>query len=392
MIRGRNRGRNADLGSPTWGHTAVRDEEPARAPSSRWLFTGGDGRMTAYATSAAGVVRWTETAPGTFDGPTTVAVEGWDGRLSLAASAEGYVYFAGLRRSAESGARHVVVSTQYQTGRPLIDWHDLGRPAAAGAEADDEVVSGPVVVVNQVSGSVHVLVSLRHGGVLRRSRTGDGRWGRWKTVTPQTYPGQLTAAMPTGGPLEVLAVDAAGTVDRWVGAGGGRFELRDRFGMALADGTQTALETARKRTTYLWRYPGDGSLLAWRARSAKDAGGVLPLGGAGGVGRPGVGRATIGGYDCTVLAQTGAHGGAEVTAYVTENEGYGTWWAPLGDPGTPVHAPQPGVDGAGNLVVAALDGTGALLLARQDPGQDGLAFGPWTREGSHAPSAGAGQG
>ncbi|MFF0434551.1 hypothetical protein ACFYU9_20245 [Streptomyces sp. NPDC004327] len=361
-------------------------------PAGRWLFTGGDGRLTAYAATATGLLRWTETAHGAFEGPRPIEVPGWAGGLSLARSSQGYVCFAGLRRAPQGDALHVIVSTQYQTGRPLIDWSDLGVPVGAGGGGDDPVVAGPLVVVNQNSGSVHVLVSLRHGGIVRRSRTPEGRWGQWKNVTDRPYAGEFTAAMAAGGPLEVLAVSADGSVDRWAGAGGGRFELRDRFGIAVADGTLTVLETGKKRSTYLWRYPGDDSLVAWRAATGTaQSAGVMALGGPGGRGRPGAVRTVIGEYDCTVLAQCGAHGGIEVTAYVTENEGYGTWWAPIGDPAVAATAPQPGVDGAGRLVVAALDRTGALLLSRQDLTQDGLVFGPWERMGDHAPSVAAGQ-
>ncbi|MFF0749580.1 hypothetical protein [Streptomyces sp. NPDC004267] len=361
-------------------------------PAGRWLFTGGDGRLTAYAATATGLLRWTETAHGAFEGPLPIEVPGWAGGLSLARSSQGYVCFAGLRRAPQGDALHVIVSTQYQTGRPLIDWSDLGVPVGAGGGGDDPVVAGPLVVVNQNSGSVHVLVSLRHGGIVRRSRTPEGRWGQWKNVTDRPYAGEFTAAMAAGGPLEVLAVSADGSVDRWAGAGGGRFELRDRFGIAVADGTLTVLETGKKRSTYLWRYPGDDSLVAWRAATGTaQSAGVMALGGPGGRGRPGAVRTVIGEYDCTVLAQCGAHGGIEVTAYVTENEGYGTWWAPIGDPAVAATAPQPGVDRARRLVVAALDRTGALLLSRQDLTQDGLVFGPWERMGDHAPSVAAGQ-
>ncbi|MFC7924441.1 hypothetical protein [Streptomyces cinereoruber] len=388
VIRGRNRGRGTRAGAAADRAPATGGIPPVTAPASRWLFTGGDGRLTAYATSAAGPVRWTETANGTFDGPYVIETPGWAGPLSLASSREGYVYFAGLCVPEDGGLPGVVVSTQYQTGRPLADWYDLGVPVPAGEEdaASDTIVAGPVVVVNQGSGSVHVLVSLLRTGILRRSRTGEGRWGRWKRVTDRAYTGEFAAAMPTGGPLEVLAVGHEGAVDRWAGAGGGRFELRDRFGMAVADSTGTVLETGRKRVTYVWRHPGDDSVVAWRAQGG-EPGRMLPLGGAGGRGRPGVTRAPIGGYDCTVLAQAGAHGTVEVSAYVTENEDYGIWWAPVGDPATPLFSPQPGVDGAGRVVVAALDGTGALVLTRQNPAQDGLAFGPWNREGTHARSA-----
>ncbi|MFG2333257.1 hypothetical protein ACGFMM_27045 [Streptomyces sp. NPDC048604] len=361
-------------------------DRPLAGPSSpegrpaRWLFLGGDGRLTAYGPSPEGLVRWTESADGHFGAPEAFDVEGWAGRLSLARSSEGYVYLAGLRRPDGGDPPRVVLSGQFQTGRPLHYWHDLGEPVAPGAAPGDPVIAGPVVVVNQTSGSVHVLVSLRTGGILRRSRAADGRWGRWKSVSTEAYTGEFAAAMPAGGPLEVLAVSHAdGLVDRWAGAGGGRFAMRDRFATPVVDGTQIAVETGRKRATYFWRYPGDDSLVAWRAAAGDAPGSLMSLGGAGGVGRPGVGRTMIGGYDCTFLAQNGPHGTVDVTAYVTEGEGYGTWWNALPDTGGPVSAPQVAVDGMGRLVVAVVDHEGALLVARQNPAQDGLVFGRWSR-------------
>ncbi|MFB9512583.1 hypothetical protein [Streptomyces purpureus] len=378
MIRGRNRGRGADFGAAT--HQDAATDGLLQVPSGRWLFTGSDGLVTAYASGPEGLIRWTETPSGAFTGPESIEVPRWVGPLTLSRSGEGYVHFAGLRWPVGGGPAHVVVSAQFQSGRGLMDWYDLGVPAAPGVEGEDTVVFGPVVVVNPVTGGVHVLVSLRAGGIVRRVRSGEGRWGRWKSVTTDPYTGEFAAAMPAGGSLEVLAVGRAG-VDRWVGASGGRFELRDRFTTPIADGTQTAVETGPKRTTYFWRYPGDDSLVAWRAQSRTSQGGLMALGGAGGGGRPGAARTTIGGYDCTVLAQRGGHGGVEVSAYVTENEGYGAWWASLGETGPGSSAPQVAVDGAGRIVVAVLDKAGDLLVARQDLTQDGLAFGGWTRHG-----------
>lgn len=101
----------------------------------------------------------------------------------------------------------------------------------------------------------------------------------------------------------------------------------------------------------------------------------MALGGAGGQGPAGVCRALIGEYDCTVLTQVGAQGDIELTAYVTENEGYGAWWASLGGRG--LRTPQVAVDSAGRVVVAALDPAGALVTARQDPTHPTLTFTPW---------------
>ncbi|MGW0775835.1 hypothetical protein ACWD01_19785 [Streptomyces sp. NPDC002835] len=334
--------------------------------------------MTAYATAPDGLVRWTERVAGVDDweGPEFLeAVPGWTGNVTLAQSREGYVHFVALRQeSAAGGGPEVVVATQFQTGRGVTPWRSLGIPASPAGPAEDVVVSGPMIVVNQSSGSVHVIVSLRNGGIVRRSRNPEGAWGGWKSVAEQSHGGELAVVMPERGPLEILVAGQFGA-DRWIGAAQGRFNLAGRSGVAVVEGTAAACETGPKRATYFWRYPGDGSLVAWRPLNQQEDVGVMPLGGAGGRGAPGVCRAMVDGYDCTVLAQPGAEGGIEVTAYVTENEGYGVWWAELGGPET--EAPQMTLDCNGGIALAAIDEGGSLHVTRQDPAKQGLAFGPW---------------
>ncbi|MYT26832.1 hypothetical protein GTW69_42325 [Streptomyces sp. SID7760] len=384
MVRGKSGGR---------GTTSVRATQdappggpgsrPSAPPAGNWLFKGGDGRLTAYACTPHGLLRWTEAAaPRTgWTGPDTFDVEGWTGTAAMAQSREGYVHFVAVRTGRDGsdggqgpGRSEIIVATQFQTGRPLTDWHSLGIPALRGGPAGDRLTGPPRIAVNQRSGATHVLVSLRRGGVLRRSRNAEGAWGGWKQVAPEPYEGEVTPLMSAGGPLELLALGPAGA-DRWVGVGQGRFQLADRIPTPVLPGTPVLCETGPRRVTYFWRYPGDGSLVAWRAGHQGAPGGLMGLGGAGGKGAPGVVRSVIGGYDCTVLAQTGAEGDVELTAYVTENEGYGAWWASLGGHGA--YAPQVAVDAAGRIVVAAFDARGALICTRQDTTQQGLVFGPW---------------
>lgn len=378
MVRGKSGSRGATSvrtaqDAPRGGPGSRRSSPPA----GNWLFQGGDGRLTAYACTPHGLVRWTEAAaPRTgWTGPDTFEVEGWTGTAAMARSREGYVHLVALRAAQDgSGRPEIIVSTQFQPGRPMTDWHSLGSPGLRGGPTDDRLAGPPRIAVNQRSGSTHVLVSMRHGGVLRRSRNAEGAWGGWKQVAPEPYGGDVAPLMSSGGPLELLALGPAGA-DRWVGVGQGRFQLADRIPTPVVPGTPVLCETGPRRVTYFWRYPGDGSLVAWRAGQQGAPGGLMGLGGAGGKGAPGVVRSVIGGYDCTVLAQTGAEGDIELTAYVTENEGYGTWWASLGGHGA--HAPQVAVDAAGRIVVAALDADGALICTRQDTTQQGLVFGPW---------------
>ncbi|NXY94084.1 hypothetical protein HYE82_06685 [Streptomyces sp. BR123] len=378
MIRGKDGSRAASSARGAQdARTGGPGERQSTPPAGTWLFKGGDGRLTAYACTPGGLLRWTEAAaPLTgWTGPDAFEVPGWLGAASMARTREGYVHFAGLRAAEDgSGLPEVIVSTQFQPGRPMIDWYGLGAPALRGGPEGDRLTGPPRITVNQRSGSTHVLVSLRHSGILRRSRNAEGAWGAWKQVTAQPYPGEVVPLMPTGGVLEVLAVGPSGP-DRWSGVGQGRFGLADRIPTPVVPGTPVAYETGPRRATYFWRYPGDGSLVAWRAARQGVQGGLVGLGGAGGRGAPGVARAVLGGYDCTVLAQTGADGDIEVTAYVTENEGYGIWWASIGGRGA--YAPQVDVDAAGRVVVAAFDESGTPLCARQDTSVQGLAFGPW---------------
>jgi hypothetical protein len=377
--RGRSGGPAIDSGG--WvGASRIRGGAtgPVTPARGRWLFTGRDGRMTAYATAPDGLVRWTESLRrgGSWTGPEPIEVPGWSDHVAMARNREGYVHFAALQGSPDGGnPDRVAVATQFQTGLALSDWHDLGLPAARGGAPGDTLVHGPLIVVNPAIGSVHVLVSMRHGGVYRRSRNPEGNWGGWKTVTDRAYASVPGVVMTEGGPLEILTGGPDGA-DYWVGTSNGRFEFTDRIGTPIVAGTITAFETGPKRATYFWRYPGDDSLVAWRRQHGTTAG-LMSLGGAGGSGAPSVTRAVVGGYDCTVLAQTGVDGAVEVAAYVTENEGYGMWWARIEGPSG--ESPQVAVDGAGRIVAAALDKTGALLVARQDTQQEGLAFGPWGR-------------
>ncbi|WP_327370783.1 hypothetical protein [Streptomyces sp. NBC_01217] len=342
-------------------------------PPGRWLFTRPDGLMTAYGQGPQGLVRWTEHTAEGWTGPEAIEVPGWAGHLSTARTREGYVHLAARRSvAADPGRSEIVLATQFQTGRALTPWHNLGAPKST-PDVDNSPAFGPLTTVNLSTGSIHVLIATRTGEIFRRSRNPEGNWGGWKSVTNGPCPGEPTAVMTDGGPLEIL-VQGVSEADRWVGRAQGRFELADRIATPVAAGSATAYETGPKRATFFWRYPGDNSVVAWRPQ-ATGSEGLMTLGGAGGRGAPGVTRVILGGYDCTVLVQIALHGGMEVAAYVTENEGYGMWWAPLGGPDA--ESVQAVVDGFGRVVVAALDKQGVLHVTRQDTTQEGLAFGPW---------------
>lgn len=97
MVR---RGRAETGLGATSGAPAVPGSEIAAAAdgghaASGWLRLGRDGRLTAYASCAEGLVRWTESAPGSdvWRGPDLFPVEGWTGRFTLAQDFNGFVWF-----------------------------------------------------------------------------------------------------------------------------------------------------------------------------------------------------------------------------------------------------------------------------------------------------------
>ncbi|WP_335940175.1 hypothetical protein [Streptomyces sp. PTD5-9] len=384
MSRGRDR--RAEETPPGRGGTAgpVLSAAPSAVPVTpvpfgRWLFTRPDGLMTAYGQGPRGLVRWTEHAgPGeTWTGPETVEVPRWAGRPSLARTREGYLHIAARRASAGDPARlEIVLATQFQTGRPLTPWHNLGAPRPA-PDTDRSLAFGPLTEADPVTGAVHVLVVTRSGEVFRRSRGPEGGWDGWKSVLDGPCPGEPVAVMAENGPLELLAHDASATA-RWTARAQGPFEPAGRAAAPAVAGSATAYGTGPGRATFFWRHPGDGSLVAWRpGTGGGDGDGPIGLGGAGGRGAPAVTRTVVGGHDCTVLVQRAASGGVEVAAHVTEHEDYGLWWEPTSGPDAV--SVQTVVDGAGRVVVAALDERGALHITRQDPSREGLVFRRWRR-------------
>ncbi|MEU6312660.1 hypothetical protein [Streptomyces sp. NPDC047014] len=351
-----------------------------------WLRLGRDGRLTAYASCAEGLVRWTESRPGSdlWSGPELFPVEGWAGRFTLAQDHNGFVWFAGTRhREGAPGGRELVVAAQYQTGRPLGDWRSLGNPfPERESERGEEPLPEPAapVVLPDGSGALHVLATRFGSGVRGRTRRTDGTWGDWQDYQGKWVRGSVVPLVTAHGRTEFLAPFRGGA-SYW-GQDGPAADFR-WFGRVAADaveGTHSSCETGSGTGTYFWRHPADGGVVAYRPQApAGPSPALMPLGGAGGVGPVAVTRTRVNGYDCTVLLQRGAEGRPEIAAYPTEGEQYGAWWAPVGDrcAGLPALA----LDARGAVTIAMLDPDGGLLVARQDPRDPGLVFGSWCRVG-----------
>ncbi|MFG3212886.1 hypothetical protein [Streptomyces tendae] len=354
------------------GRVAESDREQHVAEScldGRWLVLGKDGRLTAYARSRTGLLRWTETGPGGphWSEPDFIPVPDLTD-LSVAQGADTYVHFLGRRaREGDGGLPTVdiVHAIQYQTARPVTEWRSLGNPHPQREKAAR--LGAPVAAVSP-TGRVHVLVPNAGGGLMLRREGPSGKWDAWLDLKGSGVRDGFTAVVHPSGRIEVFANNAQ-LVMRWSQPrADGDFVQEPNIPLRVAAGTAAVLETAPGRSTYYWADEDTGQLVAHR-----PGGWVIPLGGASTGERVAVLRAVLDGYDCTVLAHRGPDGEIMVAACGTENEGAGLWWSPTGGPS--VGAPALALDAYGRMVLAFISPDGRLRVARQGTGP-GLAFDP----------------
>ncbi|MER6614494.1 hypothetical protein [Streptomyces xantholiticus] len=353
-------------------------------PTANWLFLGRDGRLTAYCSVPEGIARWTESEPGStrWIGPELFPVDDWTGYAVFSQGSDGYVYFAGMRyREGAMGGREIVFATQFQTGRPLSGWHVLGNPFRGEDDGTASERLGHPFIAADSSGALHVFIHCLGHSVRTRRRDHGGNWEPWAGMDNRWVRTPLVAVPTSTGSIQALATYSKGVVHWARDASDKAFRLLGRPAQPAVELTHTGLETGPGSVTFYWRHPADGQVVAYRAQAdGSNAPGVLTsLGGAAGEGPVGAVRASINGYDCTVLVQRGAHGAPEVAAYPTEGEVYGTWWAPVGE--ACVGWPAVQVDGMGRVVLATIRPDGSLWVTRQDMLDPGLAFESWREVG-----------
>ncbi|MFI1188466.1 hypothetical protein [Streptomyces californicus] len=331
-----------------------------------WLVLGKDGRLTVFARADEGLLRWTQSAAagGRWAGPDVIATPRLS-HLTVVRGADGFVRFVGRRVSAEGRATGVVHASQYQTGRPVTEWKPVGSPHKDAVSAGR--VGVPVAAVSG-SGSVHVFVANAGGGVSMRCEDAKGAWGPWRDLQgSDAYEGAVAVAAESG-QVEYLA-PGDGVAMRW------RQEKPDGdlvrcpdLPLSIGPGGATALETGPDRITYYWADAATGGLFAHRPGSW-----MIPLGGSPAEGRIAASRASLDGYDCTVLAHLTPGGEIMLAACGTENEGGGVWWARTAERSS--RPPALGCDAEGRVVMALIGEDGALRIASQ-AAEPGLAMAP----------------
>ncbi|MFD3923618.1 hypothetical protein [Streptomyces sp. NPDC058595] len=372
---GRTPGEAPDTGGRPAESTPVPTVDDTLPATTGWLLRGKDGRLTAYAPTEDGVLRWTEERLGgpTWSGPELLPAPGLLPYLSIAGGAQGYVHLVGLRRKPAAGGQirtDVVYAVQFQTGRPLRDWQALGTPYPKDL-ARGGLLGLPAAVIDP-NGSLHLFARNAGRGLSARIQKPSGAWLTWADLKGSRMTGEAAAVVGEDGLIEVLGpTDDA--VMRWrqpkVAAKAER-DLKS-FAARVTPGTLTSERTGGDRLTHYWRDTDDRTVHAWRLESGETA----PLGG------PGTGpiallRTPVDGHDCTILAQRGLDGRPALAAYPTEDESAGVTWTPTGE--ECVGAPALALDGRGRVVMAVIAKDGGLRISRQKA-EPGLALEAWSR-------------
>ncbi|MEV0323460.1 hypothetical protein ACIBKX_39470 [Streptomyces sp. NPDC050658] len=336
--------------------------------TARWLLRGKDGRLTAYARTDGGLLRWTEIRPG---GPDWTGPDFFEApdvtHLTLAQGADGYVHFVGLRR--RGADVDVVHSIQYQSGRPLMDWRSLGNPHTKMVERAPRL-GAPAVAVD-AAGTVHVFVRDAVNSVRLRREGKGGKWEGWKDFKVRQVLDGIVAVATSTGRVEVFGPAKDKTLHWSQEKQGGDLVRGDDIPLAPAPGSGAALETAEDTLTYYAADATGTDVLAHRPGAA-----AIPLGGSPDTGPTAALRTTIDGHDCTVLAHRTRTGRPALAGFPTEREEAGLWWSETGEPC--LGSPSAALDARGRVVLAAIGVDGALCLARQKA-EPGLALGAWER-------------
>ncbi|MET8556279.1 hypothetical protein ABZV64_15135 [Streptomyces sp. NPDC004959] len=350
------------------GHGAAVVE--VRVPRGTWLTRGTDGRLTAFAHTAEGVLRWTERRAGApdWEGPDFFPVPHLDS-LTVGQGANGYTHLVGRRavpREDAPTAVDLVHAVQYQTGRALGTFRGLGNPHTKSPTRAARL-GVPAVAVDD-GGTVHVLVRNAGRGLMLRREDKTGKWEGWKDLKGSRLYDVPAAVATSAGTVEVLAPGEALT-SYWVrDKAHGPFAQRPDIPLSVRSGSVRGLETSPGVVTFYWTDPANGGLVAHRPGSW-----LIPMGGSPVDDTLSVLRARIDGEDRTVFAYRDAAGQVMVAMCRSEQEQDGLWWAPSGLSGT--GRPCLALDGAGRVTLGVFGTDGRPRLSRRSD-EPGLLMGP----------------
>ncbi|MCN9242916.1 hypothetical protein NGF19_19295 [Streptomyces sp. RY43-2] len=357
---------------PTGLTAAERERIASGAAHGDWLTLGKSGRLSLYAPTDEGLLRWTEVTAGgpEWSGPHFVAAPGLS-HLAVAQGPDTYVHFLGRReRAAADGARSVdiVHAIQYQTGLAFTDWRSLGNPDKDREQGRQ--VGAPVGAIAP-DGTVHVFVRNAQRGLSLRREGPGGKWKAWEDLHGIGIDALCAPVALATGRIEVCAAAETGVFLWRQLEPGGDFTGPRGFSLRPAPGTVSAVESGPERATFFWTDADSGGAAAWRVGRWPAVLGGSPAD------RPYAAlRTSLDGYDCVVLAYRDRDGSAVLGVGGTEDEDNGFWWYTLAE--SCQGAPALARDGHGRVVMALIDPDGVPKVARQE-NTAGLTFGQWHR-------------
>ncbi|MER7621616.1 hypothetical protein [Streptomyces sp. NPDC126503] len=358
---------------------ANRSEAPTARPTGSpaaprlhgaWLARGKEGRFSAYLPRNGEVVRWTEGADGRWTGPVSL---GGGGELlpalSVGQGADGYVHLVALRPAVGGEPDHVelVHTTQYQTGRPALEWRSLAHPNGPSYTW----TGTPAVTVDGI-GRTYVFSRNGGGGVSVRAQKDAGGWHPWWDLLGSKTDPSPVAVTNGSGFVELYSSHAKGLVRYQQRESGGKPVREELLPASVTMGTLTAVTGPSGHTTAFYA-DQEGWVCAWSPDRSLAPTRLVEAAGPGPLTAT---RCVVDGADRTVLAQRAEDGRLALCAHPSEQEEAGTAWTHTGTPYRELStALRAGPDG--RLVALALaDGT-SLLTARVRPGGDALALEPW---------------
>lgn len=236
--------------------------------------------------------------------------------LAVGQGADGFAHFVGRRTVRKNGADVVDVAhaIQYQSGRPLSEWHSLGNPRRDPATGTR--VGTPVVAVAP-GGSTYVFMENASGSLAVRRESAAGKWQPWQGIKGEGVRDGIAPVALESGLVEVLSPAEGAALYCHQPKADTDLVSGEDVPVAPAGHSLAGLETAPGRVTYYWTDAATHGVLAHRA------GRVIPLGGSASEGRIAVLRAVIDGLDHTVTAHRATDGQIVVGICVTEDESAG---------------------------------------------------------------------
>jgi hypothetical protein len=346
---------------------------------TRWVTRNSGGRPQAFVVRNGAVSTWSQSADGTWAGPTPLGNPGGPVVPSVVAitNPNGTVQVFARR----ANDHHFITVKQTQPGGAwATSWTDLGNPNIQfGGDASQ--VGLPAVAAN-ADGTLFLFVKDGGGGVCGKRQSANGTWGgAWLDLGggSDVQPDGLAAIRGSDGRIELVASTTTNVLTwRQSTANGAMVEQGPLPTFSGLEPASPPNITVNHDGTLevLYREGGNGQMVTTFESAVGGPWYPSPveLGGQGGVGQPALLTAPPGADARIMVFERNDAAGVSMTKQSAPDSPYEAW-ADLG--GTILDYPAATVDSTGAVFVFAIGIDGALYVRKQvSPGANS-AFGAW---------------